>query len=466
MKLITTTLLALILTMVVAQSLAQQKGKPSNSSKNRPLLDEEIVKMVNEISTDSIKSYVYKMASFGTRHSLSDTVSNTTGIGAARRLVASKFQQFAKQSGANIIVELDPYEIKPSPRTARVPYPVTMKNVLGTLKGSDPNDNRVLLVSGHLDSRASNVMDSVIAAPGANDDASGVAVVIELARVMSKRKFPCTIIFMAVQGEEQGLLGARHMAGRLKEQGVNLIAMLNNDIVGNAVASETGDTNDKTVRIFSEMIPALESDAETQARNALKSENDSPSRQLARYIKEIAEPYLGGKFTATLNMRPDRFLRGGDHTPFNQLGFTAVRFCEFHENYNRQHQDIRTENGVEYGDLPEHVNYPYTANVARMNLVALASLAKAPGVPQHVKMKINLDNMTYLTWEAPAAGPKVKGYNVLIRETYQPFWEKKIFVTGLKADLPYSKDNYFFAVQAVGENGHVSQIVMPVPSRN
>lgn len=445
-----------ILTILFAVSLVATAQKKS--------MDAEISSMVKEVSPDSIKSYIQKMVSFGTRHSLSDTLSPTTGIGAARRWVASKFLQFRKQTGASMTVELDPLEVLPGGRNARIPRRVIMKNVVATLKGSDPNDDRVLLVSGHLDSRATDVMDSIIVAPGANDDASGVAVVIELARVMSKHKFPCTIVFMAVQGEEQGLIGARHMAEKMKTNKVNLIAMLNNDIVGNSIASETGDKNDKTVRVFSEMIPSLESEDEKKVRESLRAENDSPSRQLARYIKEVAEPYTKG-FTATMNMRPDRFLRGGDHTPFLQNGFVAVRFTEFNENFTQQHQTIRTENGKEYGDLLKYVDFGYAANVARLNLATLASLAKAPAKPQNVKMKVNLDNMTYLTWEAPMSGPKPKGYNVLIRETYQPFWEKKIFVTDLKADLPYSKDNYYFAVQAVGERDHTSQAVMPVPTR-
>lgn len=444
----------LLLTFFVASSLVASAQKKT---------DPEIASMVKDISPDSIKNYIQRMVSFGTRHSLSDTVSSTTGIGAARRWVASKFLQFRKQSGANMTVELDPLEVLPG-RNARIPRRVIMKNVVATLKGSDPNDDRVLLISGHLDSRATDVMDSVITAPGANDDASGVAVVIELVRVMSKHKFPCTIIFMAVQGEEQGLIGARHMAEKMKANNVNLIAMLNNDIVGNSIASETGEKNDKAVRVFSEMVPSAETEDEKKAREALKAENDSPSRQLVRYIKEMAEPYTKG-FTATMNMRPDRFLRGGDHTPFLQNGFPAVRFTEFNENFTQQHQTIRTENGKEYGDLLKYVDFAYAANVARLNLATLASLAKAPAKPRSVKMKVNLDNMTYLTWEAPASGPKPKGYNVLIRETYQPFWEKKIFVTDLKADLPYSKDNYFFAVQAVGDKDHLSQAVIPVPTR-
>lgn len=443
---------------------AQQNSDVLKAENVKPVIDRDIADLIKTVSADSIKGYIARLVSFGTRHSLSDTMSNTQGIGAARRWVAYKLNQFSQRNKAKMIVELDPYRLEPNPRQPRISRPVTMKNVLGTLPGSDPSDNRVLLVSGHLDSRNSDVMDSVGAAPGANDDASGVAVMLELARVMSAKKFPCTIIFMAVQGEEQGLIGARHMAGRLKESKSNLIAMLNNDIVGNSVASETGDKNDRTVRVFSEMIPALETDEQTAARNALKAENDSPSRQLARYIKEVADPYLKG-FTTTINARPDRFLRGGDHTPFNQLGFTAVRFTEFNENFDHQHQNVRVENNIHYGDLPEFVDYEYVANVARINLAALASLARAPGPPQQVKMKINLNNITHLTWEAPSAGPKPKGYYIVMRETYQPFWEKKILVTDLKVSLPYSKDNYFFGVQAVGSDGHVSQVVMPVPVR-
>jgi hypothetical protein len=459
--LIILTILCLSLNIGKSQTV-DKAGKPEVI---KAVVDSEISSLIKQVSADSIKSYIQKLVTFKTRHSMSDTVSLTTGIGAARRWVASKFRQFASRNHADMKVELDPYRLEPGPRQARIARPVTMKNVLGILNGVDPNDKRTILISGHLDSRNTDVMDSVGVAPGANDDASGVAVVIELARIMSQKKFPCTIIFMAVQGEEQGLVGARHMANKMKSTGQNMIAMFNNDIVGNSVASETGDKNDKTIRIFSEMIPALENDDQTAARNSLKAENDSPSRQLARYIKEVSEPYVKG-FTVTLNARPDRFLRGGDHTPFNQLGFTAVRFTEFNENFTHQHQNVRAENNIQYGDLPEFVDYPYAANVARINLASMASIAKAPGAPQSVKMKINLDNMTYLNWEAPTSGPKPKGYYILVRETFQPTWEKKIFVNGTSVEIPMSKDNYFFAVQSVGDNGHLSQIVMPVPTRN
>ncbi|MEP2669839.1 MAG: M20/M25/M40 family metallo-hydrolase [Cyclobacteriaceae bacterium] len=449
----------LLLTLSLAaltQCSAPEKQKDEAS------LDLQIAEMIKQVSADSIKSHVEHMVSFETRHSLSDTVSDTRGIGAARRWVASKFLQFRQQSNANMTVELDPYIIEGG--SSRVPYSVTMKNVVATLKGTDPNDDRVILISGHLDSRNSDPLDSINAAPGANDDASGVAVVLELARLLSQHQFPCTLIFMAVQGEEQGLLGARHMAVKMRQENVNLIAMLNNDIVGNSVASETNDKNDKTIRIFSEMIPAIESEQDTKNRSAMKSENDSPSRQLARYIKEVGESYDFG-FSATVNMRPDRFLRGGDHTPFLQNGFTAVRFTVFNENYTQQHQNIREEDGIEYGDKIKFMDFEYAANVARMNLATMASLAKAPAMPTEVSMQVNLSNITSLNWVAPNSGPKVKGYNVLIRETHQPFWEKKIYVEDTKAELPYSKDNYYFAVQSVGEEGHLSQIVIPAPKR-
>jgi hypothetical protein len=457
---------SLVLTLLLSAVAAhgQQKASPGlKAEKSIAIIDTGIASMAREISSDSIKSYIATLVSFKTRHSMSDTT-GVVGIGAARRWVAGKFLEFRQRNKARMTVEMDPFELTASPEHPRITRSVTMKNILATLPGTDAKDTRILLVSGHLDSRNSDALDSAGLAPGANDDASGVAVVLELVRVMSRKKYPCTIIFMAVQGEEQGLMGSRHMAQKLKTRGSNVVAMLNNDIVGNSLASETGDKNDKTVRVFSEMIPAVETDAQTEARKALKGENDSPSRQLARYIKETGEVYIKG-FSITLNTRPDRFLRGGDHTPFSQAGFTAVRFTEFNENFAHQHQNVRVENNLQYGDLPEFVDYGYAADVARYNLIALASIAKAPAAPQEVKMKVALGNVTNLRWSAPETGPKPKGYYVLMRETYRPFWEKKFFVSGTEAALPYSKDNYFFAIQSVGVEGHVSLAVMPVPER-
>lgn len=444
--------------LFLTDPLAAQKSAPV-AEKSAAIVDTQIARMAKEISPDTIKSYIAKLVSFGTRHSLSDTTAEKNGIGAARRWVASTLRRFASAHDADMDVFLDPYTVPPS---RRVPYSVTMKNAVAILRGTDASDTRAIVVSGHLDSRNSDVMDSVGLAPGANDDASGVAVVLELARVLSTKKFPCTIVFMAVQGEEQGLLGSTHMAKKMKADGSNLIAMLNNDIVGNSLASETGSRNRGAVRVFSEMIPAAETEEQSRIRKSLMSENDSPSRQLARYIRAAAGAYLHD-FSVTLNARPDRFLRGGDHTPFSREGFTAVRLTEFNENFDHQHQNIRKENNVQYGDLPEFVDYDYAANVARVNLIAIASLAKAPAAPTDVGMVINLGNTTTLRWKRPSIGPQPKGYFLLMRETIEPYWEKKFFVADTTVEVPYSKDNYFFAVQSVGRDGHVSLAVIPTP---
>lgn len=449
-----------IVTMImgcVEESKKQVKEEDSVKSDN----NEAIAAMIQEISADSIEVKVRKLASFGTRHSLSETKSDSFGIGAARRWVQRQFEVYAKQSNGRMQVELDPFIVPPG---RRIPYEVEMKNAMATLKGTDPNDDRVFVVSGHLDSRVSDVMDSTSAAPGANDDASGVALVMELARVMASREFPSTIIFLAVQGEEQGLLGASHLAEKLKKDSVNVVAMFNNDMVGNTFSSETELRDDSTVRVFSETIPLYETEDMEKLRKYSGAENDSKSRQLARYIKEVGETYVDD-INVTLNYRMDRYLRGGDHLPFSKNGFTAVRFCEMNENYYYQHQDVRVEDSVQYGDLPEYVDFDYAAKIARVNLSALANLAMAPYEPVDVGLKVDLGNTTTLQWSAPEKGKTPKGYNILIRETYQPLWEKEIFVTDTTATIPYSKDNFFFAVQSVGEKGAMSLPVFPSPVR-
>ena len=281
---------------------------------------------------------------------------------------------------------------------------------------------------------------------------------------MSKKQFSATIIFVAVQGEEQGLLGATHLAQRMKDEEANVIAMFNNDMVGNTASSET-DLNDASrMRIFSETIPAVETEDMQRLRQYTGAENDSRSRQLARYIKNYGESYVED-FEVTLNYRVDRYLRGGDHIPFTRQGFTSVRFCEMNENYLHQHQDVRVEDGVQYGDLIDYVNFDYAANVTRVNLVSLASLAMAPNPPVNPGIRLALGNMSVLEWEAPESGPAPKGYNILIRETYESNWSKKIFVTENTASIPYSKDNYFFAIQSVGEDEATSLPVLPAPRR-
>ncbi|MBC7919533.1 MAG: M28 family peptidase [Ferruginibacter sp.] len=419
--------------------------------------------MVNEITASNLEALVRKMAGYETRHSLSTTKNDRKGIGAARNWVEGELKKYAAASGGRLTVAQDPFVLPPDGR--RVNRPVEMRNVVATLKGTDPGDDRVLIVSGHLDSRNSDIMDSTGKAPGANDDASGVAIVMEMARVMAGREFPCTILFMAVQGEEQGLLGARHAADRMKAEKRNVIAMITNDIIGNSLSDETNLRDNTHVRVFSEGVPAAETEEMAKLRKSIFTENDGPARQLARYIKETGERYVD-QMTVELVYRNDRFLRGGDHTPFVQAGFTAVRMSEMNENYQQQHQNVRLEKTIQYGDLPEFVDYEYLRKNAAVNLATLANLALAPAVPENVGIvTANLTNKTTLRWEAPQKGAKPAGYHVRMRATSSPTWEKTFFVKETETTLPYSKDNYLFAVQSVDGQGHESLAVIPQPVR-
>lgn len=423
--------------------------------------DTAIEQMVNEVSASHIQFLIEKLVSFHTRHTLSDTISNKTGIGAARNWILQEMQQYAKESNGRLQVSFDSF-LQPADGR-RVSKPTIMKNVLAILPGTDTSDKRILIVSGHYDSRASNVNDIRSFAPGANDDASGTAVAMELARVMSKRQFSSTIIFVAMVGEEQGLYGARHLALKAKEQNWNVHAMVTNDIVGNTYSSETNLKDNISVRIFSEGVPVLENAQQAKLRTSIGSENDGKARQLARYFKEVAERYVN-QLEVKLIYRNDRYLRGGDHTPFVQEGFPAVRITEMNENFNRQHQNVRKENGIEYGDVPDFVDYEYVQKVARMNLAAFANLALSPQEPDTVNILASqLTNYTTLTWKPPLS-KNIYGYYVVMRETTNAFWEKKFFTTNTSITLPYSKDNYFFGVQSVDEAGHESVVVFPKPA--
>lgn len=420
--------------------------------------DQKIKQMVDEVSEKNIEGNVRKLVAFQTRHSLSDTLSNTTGIGAARNWIKSEMERYSRESGGRLKAEFDVFTQPADGR--RITVPTVMKNVLGILPGTDPLDDRVFIVSGHYDSRASDVNDSKIFAPGANDDASGTSAVMELARVMSKHKFNCTIIFVAMVAEEQGLYGAVNLAKRAKESNWNVAGMITNDIIGNTYGAETGLKDNRSVRIFSEGVPAAETPAEAAVRTSTGSENDGRARQFARYFKEAGERYVD-QLDVQLIYRRDRYLRGGDHTPFSQAGFPGIRVTEMNENFDRQHQNVRTEAGVEYGDLPDFVDYSYTQKVARMNLAALASLALSPREPENVGIVTSqLTNRTVLKWEKPK-GEVPAGYYVVMRETSSPTWTRKFFVKDTTAELNYSKDNYYFGVQSVDEDGHESLIIIP-----
>jgi len=459
--------------------------------------DPALKQMVDEVSSQNIEAIVRKLVSFKTRNTLSDTTSATEGIGAARNWIKSEMEKYAAASGGRMKVEFDAFT---QPAGGRIDKPTVLKNVLAILKGTDPTDNRIYVVSGHYDSRVTDVMNANAIEPGAVDDASGTAVSMEICRVMAKRSFPATIIFMSVPGEEQGLNGSAHIAKRAKDEKWNVDAMLNNDIVGNTHGMDNDLKDNTHVRVFSEGLPSIDLPSREDGKtlfginqrtgasivepltkadsiaarreiaviNGLISnggENDSPSRQLARYIKETAERYVD-QLDVKLVYRRDRFLRGGDQTSFQLNGFTAVRFTEMNEDFTHQHQDLRTEKGIVYGDLPEFADYNYIQKVARMNLSVLANLASAPASPQNVVVTTaELTNNTTLKWAAPTAGKKPVGYYVLMRETISPYWEKKFYVTGTEATLDYSKDNYLFAVQSVDADGHESLPIYPKPAR-
>lgn len=431
-------------------------------SQQTVVADSKISEMVKEVSPTNLENIIKKLVSFHTRHTLSDTLSKTTGIGAARTWIKSEFEKYGKENKSTLQVSYDTFIQEADGR--RITAPVVLKNVIAILPGTDPNDKRMLMVSGHYDSRVTDVMNAKDFAPGANDDASGVAAVLEMCRIMSKYKFSSTIVFVAMVGEEQGLYGATNLAKRAKTEGWNVHLLMNNDIVGNSYGMETDIKDNKSVRVFSEGISPLETPAQVAARQSAGTDNDGKARQAARYIKEVAERYVD-QLEVKLIYRRDRFLRGGDHTPFSQQGFAAVRITEMNEDFNRQHQDVRTENGFKFGDLPEYVDYNYLQKVTRMNLAVMANLALSSQEPENVVVLTSgLTNKTALKWEAPK-GKTPAGYYVLMRETTSPFWEKKFFVKENSATLNYSKDNFYFGVQSVDESGHESLVVTPKPGR-
>lgn len=425
--------------------------------------DPEIEKMVAEVSADSMQHYITKLVSFGTRNTLSSVTDQSRGIGAARNWILGKFRTFGKVSGGRLTAKLDTSTYQPDGK--RIDVPVILTNVVATLKGTDPNDHRVFIISGHMDNMRTSVMDREGDAPGANDDGSGTAAVMESARIMSKRSFPATIIFVAVCGEEQGLLGSGFMAENAKKAQLEIAAVLNNDIMGSNNSNETNIIENTKVRVFSEGLSAVEADSkQIAAIRAMGLENDGPSRQLARYIKEVGERYVEN-LEVFMVYRPDRFLRGGDQLPYQQRGYAAVRITEMNENFYHQHQNVRTENGIAYGDLVSNMDFEYLRKNTALNLCNLANLAKSPSVPQAVSIEVaGLGNSSSLSWK-PAANGKIKGYYVMMRETTSPVWQKKFFTSATEMKLPYSKDNYFFAVQSVSTDGNEGITVMPVVVR-
>lgn len=421
----------------------------------------QIRAIVDAISPQRIDSHIRKLVSFGTRHTLSDTKSDTRGIGAARRWIKAELERCG--SGTGLQVAFDSHI---APVSARVPQPTEVISVVATLPGSQSQSReRMYVVSGHYDSRVTDVMNATSDAPGANDDASGTAAVMELACVMAKHKFDATLVFIAVAGEEQGLLGAGHWARQARANKLNVAGMLNNDVIGSA-RSEKGIVDNSQVRLFAQGVPATKEMSEA-VRQLVSTggENDSLTRQLARHTKEVGERYVKN-FKVSVIQRADRYLRGGDHMPFLEQGYAALRFTEPMEDFAHQHQDLRTENGTVYGDLMEFVDVDYAAQVTRVNAATLASLALAPAAPAEVGVRTDkLDNDSTLVWKANSE-PDLAGYRVVWRETTAADWQHAQWVGNVtEATLPLSKDNVFFGVQAVDRDGNVSPATYPLPKR-
>ena len=423
----------------------------------------QIDAIVREISPQRIQATIDKLVSFGTRHTMSDTVSDTRGIGAARRWIKAELERCGAAAGDRLDVAFDSH-LHPVDR--RLSRPTEIVNVVATLPGTQAESReRMYVVSGHYDSRNSDENDATNDAPGANDDASGTAAVIEMACVMARYKFDATLVFMAVAAEEQGLYGAADYAEKAKQKKRNIAGMFTNDIIGSSY-NEDGKRDNTQVRLFAEGIPALK-DMPDKLRTLIATggENDSLPRQLARHVKEVGERYVDG-FKVTVVTRRDRYLRGGDHAPFLDRGFAALRFTEPAENFNHQHQNVRKEGALQYGDLLEFVDPAYIAQVTRVNAAALSSLALAPAAPQDVKLRTaKLDNRTELTWQANLE-PDLAGYRIVWRDTTAAQWQGSQLVGKVTSTtMALSKDNVFFGVQAVDKDGNVSVATYPLPGR-
>lgn len=424
--------------------------------------DARIRQIVAGVSAQRIEADIRRMAAFGTRHTMSDTLSQTRGIGASRRWLYAEFQRISRECGGCLEVRYIG-EVIPANPQGRIRVPTNVVNVVAIQRGqTDPN--RHVLITGHYDSRVNDVMDATSDAPGANDDASGVAAALEAARVLSRHRFDATIVYGALSGEEQGLLGGEILARYAKANGWRIAGVLNNDIIGNT-RGQTGASGNTTARVFA---PGIAPDAPAaELRRYLYSggELDTPTRQLARYVDRVADRYVND-LDVQMIYRLDRFGRGGDQTPFFLAGYPAVRITETYEDYTRQHQNVRVENGIRYGDTPDMVDYPYVAKMTSLNAASLASLAWAPAAPDSVTVAGGVSPNTVLRWKAVNA-PDLAGYRVYWRLPTEPTWTRSRWVGNVtEATLEnVIIDNFFFGVVAVDREGHESIAVYPVPGR-
>ncbi len=425
---------------------------------------ERISEIMNEISADSIEANIRTLVNFHTRHSASEAASDSTGVSAARRWIRQKLRAYSRRNEGRMRVDMERFRQK---RGGELRETAEIVNVMGVLPGTQlESRDRLYLVGGHYDSRVSSLHDDTSYAPGANDNASGTAAVLELARVLSAYEFDATLVFVAFGGKEHGLLGSSRLAREVRRRKVNIAAMFNNDIIGSPADIE-GNMHDNSVRIFAGGIPP-ERELSRYHRRLLGAggENDTPSRNLARFVREISEMYMDD-FTVDMIYRGDPYLREGDHSPFLKRGYPAIRFSEPREDFRRIHQDVRVEEGVQYGDLPEFVDFDYIGKVTRLNAASLATLANAPARPRNVEMiATELSNHTTLSWGS-SGEPDLRGFEVVWRESTSPYWEHSEFAgdTTRYTIENTPKDNFLFGVRAVDRYGYRSPAVFPLPER-
>jgi Peptidase family M28 len=454
--------------------------------------DKEIVDAVRSVSAEKIHQTIQTLVNFKYRSTVSSVETDLppgTGVLAAAQWIEQQFQSISAGCGGCLEVKEDAFIEQPQKEgfngsIPRIVKPTKIVNVYAILKGSDPAQNkRMYLVTGHYDTRVSDVMDAHSFAPGANDDSSGTATSLECARILSHHRFPATLVFATVAGEEQGLNGSHHLAVFAKQEGWDLEGVLNNDIVGGDTTPGDKLSDKSLLRVFSEGVPASATQEQVRRILALGGENDSPSRELAREVLDVARTYFPTNtartgfppLTPVMVLRLDRYLRGGDHRSFNEQGFAAVRFTEWRENFNHQHQNVRIENGVQFGDLIQFDDFSYIAKVARLNAATLANLASAPGMPKNVRMSTrNLDNNSVLKWEAPDGAPEGVSYQIVWRETNASDWQYAGMASAYRemvnggehtVTVPISKDNVFFGVRSCDAKGHCGPAAIPVPER-
>jgi hypothetical protein len=417
---------------------------------------QDIYQIIDNVSAEKIENSIQTLVDFGTRNTFSDTISNTRGIGAARRWIKSEFESISKDCN-NCLDVFYQKDFVTKEGNGRVPHDAWVVNVVAIQKGTK-YPNRYVIMSGDIDSRGSDTMDFTSDAPGANDNASGMAGTIEAARVLSKYSFENSIVYVGLSGEEQGLFGGAGLAAYAKENNWDIIGVLNNDMIGN-IKGVDGVIDNRTFRIFSEPVPPTETDRERRMRRFYGGEVDGISRQLARYIHKTVENYMP-EMNPMMVYRLDRFGRGGHHRPFNDLGFAGIRIMEAHENYTQQHQDIREENGIKYGDVIEHVNFGYAKKLTAVNAINLASLAWAPPAPKNVAIGGIVEAAAKFKWDKVDGAT---GYKIYWRDTTSPTWDHSRYVEDVTEFIldGIVIDNFFFGIASIGENGFESPVVFP-----